>query len=82
MDRSELLAQARLYPATLRFRDVCALAESFGWVLAREAPGSHRIYKRAGHMELVVLQEGKNGMAKVYQVRQIVRLILKLGEIQ
>lgn len=82
MYRSRLLAQARLYPATLRFRDACMLVELFGWTLAREAKRSHRIYKRAGHMALVVLQEGQNGMAKAYQVRQIVRLILALGEVQ
>ena len=80
MDRAELLEKARTNLRGLRFSEACALAEVFGWTLARSASGSHRIYKRAGVMGLVVIQEGPNGKAKAYQVRQIIRLIDELGE--
>jgi predicted RNA binding protein YcfA (HicA-like mRNA interferase family) len=78
--RADLLCEARANPAGLRFPQACALAEAFGWTVARSAGGSHRIYKRPGTMTLVVLQEGADGKAKAYQVRQIIRLIDKLGE--
>ncbi len=80
MNPTDLLKRARANPKDLRFSEACALAEAFGWTLARSAGGSHRIYKRAGVMGLVVLQEGTNGKAKAYQVRQIIRLIDELGE--
>jgi predicted RNA binding protein YcfA (HicA-like mRNA interferase family) len=80
MSRAELLSRARGNPAGLRFLEACALAEAFGWTLARSASGSHRIYKRPGTMALIVLQEGAGGKAKAYQVRQIIRLIDQLGE--
>lgn len=80
MNATDLLRRARTNPNGLRFAEACALAEAFGWTVARSAAGSHRIYKRAGVMGLVVLQEGKNGKAKAYQVRQIIRLIDELGE--
>jgi predicted RNA binding protein YcfA (HicA-like mRNA interferase family) len=80
MNATELLKRARANPKGLRFPEACALAEAFGWTLARSAGGSHRIYKRSGVMGLIVLQEGKNGKAKAYQVRQIIRLIDELGE--
>ena len=80
MSRADLLNQARANPAGLRFSDACALAEAFGWILARSASGSHRICKRPGTIALVVLQSGANGKAKSYQVRQLIRLIDQLGE--
>jgi predicted RNA binding protein YcfA (HicA-like mRNA interferase family) len=55
VDRADLLREARVNPAGLRFSQACALAEAFGWTLARSASGSHRIYKRPGTMTLVVL---------------------------
>jgi predicted RNA binding protein YcfA (HicA-like mRNA interferase family) len=80
MSRADLLREARANPAGLRFLEACALAEAFGWILARSASGSHRIYNRPGTMALVVLQEATGGKAKAYQVRQLIRLIDKLGE--
>ncbi len=80
MNKADLLKKARTNLKGLRFVEACALAEAFGWKLARSACGSHRIYKRAGIMGLVVVQEGPNGKAKAYQVRQIIRLIDELGE--
>ena len=80
MNKTDLLRKARTNPKGLRFSEACALAEAFGWTAARSASGSHRIYKRAGVMGLVVVQEGPDRKAKPYQVRQIIRLIDELGE--
>jgi predicted RNA binding protein YcfA (HicA-like mRNA interferase family) len=80
MSRAELLSDARVNPAGLRFSEACALAEAFGWTLTRIASGSHRIDKRPGTMALIVLQEQADGKAKAYQVRQSIRLIDQLGE--
>ena len=80
MDRSELLDRARRNPAGLRFTEACALAEAYGWVLTnRRRGGSHVIFKRPGVMQLINLQMGENGMAKAYQVRQLVRAIEQEG---
>jgi hypothetical protein len=48
--RDKLLQKARNAPRSLGFEELCALAESYGFVLARQT-GSHRIYKhRSGRM--------------------------------
>ena len=69
----DLHARARANPASLRFTEACTLAECFGWVLARQR-GSHRIFQRPGSMHLLNLQD-VNGMAKPYQVRQLLAAI-------
>lgn len=53
--------------------ELCQLAECFGFELARQE-GSHRIYKRAGHRELMNFQD-VNGKAKSYQVKQLLEVI-------
>lgn len=80
MPNADLLAKAKANPKGLRFSEACALAESYGWMLARSTGGSHRVYKRPGAMGMIVVQEGENGKAKAYQIRQIVRLIEELRE--
>lgn len=73
---SKLLTKARQSASNLRFDEACQLAECYGFELARER-GSHRIYKAPGVMALVNLQEVK-GMAKAYQVGQLLALIEEL----
>jgi predicted RNA binding protein YcfA (HicA-like mRNA interferase family) len=66
----------------LRFSEVLKLAQAFGFQLDRIS-GSHHILRRAGIPELVNVQNVK-GMAKPYQVRQLLKLVerhnLSLGE--
>ncbi|MEX2181736.1 MAG: type II toxin-antitoxin system HicA family toxin [Gemmatimonadaceae bacterium] len=52
---------------------MCTLAECFGWTFDRSS-GSHHIYKRLGDRRLMNFQEVR-GMAKPYQVRQLLRAI-------
>jgi predicted RNA binding protein YcfA (HicA-like mRNA interferase family) len=76
-DCAELLEAARANPSGVRFRDLLTLAECHGWIFARQS-GSHAIYKRPGERQLMTFQE-RNGMAKAYQVRQLIEAIDSLG---
>jgi len=70
---TELLAKARANPSGLRFAELCALAECFGWIFDRGL-GSHRIYKRPRNFTAMNFQDF-GGTAKPYQVRQLLRAI-------
>lgn len=76
-DCEELLEKARNSPNSLRFTELCQLAECFGWEFARQK-GSHALYKRRGSTQLMNFQNDK-GKAKDYQVRQLVDAIDELG---
>jgi predicted RNA binding protein YcfA (HicA-like mRNA interferase family) len=71
------LEEARANIISLRFGNLCALAECFGWIFIRQS-GSHRIYKRSGSTVLMNFQEDRNGRAKPYQVRQLLAAIDQL----
>jgi predicted RNA binding protein YcfA (HicA-like mRNA interferase family) len=82
MSARDLLDKALSSPQNLRFREMVALVEAFGFHLAR-INGSHHIFSHAGVRELVNLQD-VGGRAKPYQIRQFLRLVerydLELGE--
>ena len=73
MNDTKLLAKAARDPAACRFTEIQRLAEALGFHLSRVA-GSHHIYTHPGIPQLVNLQSVK-GMAKAYQVRQLLRLV-------
>ena len=52
MDPRKLLRKALASPNNLRFGEMTALTEAFGFKLSRTS-GSHHIYSRAGIPELV-----------------------------
>jgi predicted RNA binding protein YcfA (HicA-like mRNA interferase family) len=79
MNREKLLAKARNNPAGVRFTEACALAEAYGFQFARQR-GSHRMFEREGVWEQVNLQPERNGKAKPYQVRQLVKMIDEHGD--
>ncbi|TAN44822.1 MAG: type II toxin-antitoxin system HicA family toxin [Nitrospirae bacterium] len=60
-------------PANVRFQDICKLAEAFGFVY-KGGKGSHTAYCRNGIFEILNFQN-VNGMAKPYQVKQLLKLI-------
>ncbi len=72
MNPQKLLVKALRNPAGLRFEELCALAEAFGFTRAR-TNGSHHIFIHPAVQELVNLQNVA-GDAKAYQVRQLLRL--------
>ena len=68
----KLLEKALRSPHGLRFKESKKLAQAFGFRLDRVS-GSHPIFNRAGIPQLVNLQDC-GGMAKAYQVRQLLKL--------
>lgn len=78
--RQKLLDKARNNPAGIRFREICLLAEQVGFA-KRGGKGSHVVYEKDGVEEILTFQDRK-GMAKPYQVRQLLAVIekYKLGE--
>jgi hypothetical protein len=72
----KLLRQALDAPHTLRFEELCYLARSFDFV-ERGGEGSHRIYKRPGRRPLSF--QNCNGMAKEYQVKQLLDALRELN---
>jgi hypothetical protein len=75
----KVLDGAREKPEGVGFSDLCALAECYGWVFARQR-GSHWMFKRAGNPRLMNFQETTNGRAKPYQVRQLLDAIDGLAD--
>jgi len=73
MKKRKLLQKAITGPKNIRFNEVIALAEAFGFRLNRIA-GSHHIYSHPGVLELVNLQDDE-GKAKPYQIRQLLKLV-------
>jgi predicted RNA binding protein YcfA (HicA-like mRNA interferase family) len=59
----------------IRFSDMTAMVEAFGFRFSRRN-GSHHIYTHPNIPELVNLQE-VGGEAKPYQIRQFMKLVEK-----
>jgi hypothetical protein len=45
----------------------------------RKTSGSHRVYKRAVEPSFTMTVQDVGGMAKPYQVKQFINILLKLG---
>lgn len=60
-------------PKNLRFSEMVALVEAFGFSLSRIS-GSHHIFEHPDVRELVNLQE-VGGRAKPYQIKQFLTLV-------
>ncbi len=69
----KLLSLALRNPAGLRFDQLCSLAEATGFRLARVS-GSHHIYSHTA-LRLSINLQSVGGMAKAYQVRQLLKII-------
>ena len=81
MIKRKLLAKALAGSKNIRFAEMRALVEAFGFRLARVS-GSHHIFEHPGIPELVNIQNAK-GKAKPYQIRQFLQIVeaynLQLG---
>ena len=74
----KILEQARNNPRGVRLRDACKLAEKFGFT--HRAGGKHpNVYKRKGFPMTLNFQDAGHGMAKEYQVQQLLDAIDELG---
>jgi predicted RNA binding protein YcfA (HicA-like mRNA interferase family) len=75
MKKRKILDQAISGSKNIRFDDIAALAEAFGFYQSR-VKGSHHIFAHPAARELVNLQNVK-GKAKPYQVRQLLELVAR-----
>jgi predicted RNA binding protein YcfA (HicA-like mRNA interferase family) len=73
MKQRKLLQKALSSPRNMRFKEMVALVEAFGFRLAR-VKGSHHIYVHPEVEELINIQD-VGGQAKPYQVRQFLKLV-------
>jgi predicted RNA binding protein YcfA (HicA-like mRNA interferase family) len=73
MNKQKLLQKALSGSKNIRFSEAVALAQAFGFRLARVS-GSHHIFVHADIPQLLNLQE-VDGKAKPYQIRQLLRLV-------
>lgn len=78
---AKLLDKAARSPKNLKFEDLCALAECYGWVFQRQC-GSHRIYIHPGlgnAFGSMMNFQSRDGKAKPFQVRQLLEAIEELN---
>ena len=75
----EILGQMRVSPASIRFSDLCRVCDRF-FGNARQEGTSHRIYKTPWQGDPRVNVQNSKGMAKAYQVRQILKAIKRLSD--
>jgi predicted RNA binding protein YcfA (HicA-like mRNA interferase family) len=73
MNKRKLLHKILDGSKNVRFQDMVALAQAFGFRLAR-VQGSHHIFTHPGIPELVNLQNA-HGQAKPYQIKQFLKLV-------
>jgi hypothetical protein len=73
----DVIAEMRRNPKEIRFQDLCKVCDSlFGE--ARQKSSSHRIYKTPWLGDPRVNIQNDQGMAKAYQVRQVLKAIVRL----
>lgn len=73
----DILAVMRRNPKGIRFRDLCQVCDHY-FGEARHLGGSHRIYKTPWIGDPRVNIQNDQGMAKAYQVRQVLKAIDRL----
>jgi hypothetical protein len=73
MSKQKLLKKILAGSKNIRFDEMAALINAFGFELARVS-GSHHIFIHPAVDELLNLQN-VNGQAKPYQVRQFLKLV-------
>ena len=75
MNRKKILKKILAGSKNIRFSDMVNIVQGFGFILSR-TDGSHHIFTRSDIPELVNLQNVK-GQAKMYQIRQFLKLVEK-----
>jgi hypothetical protein len=74
---ADVLEKMRNNPAGVSFADVCRICDHY-FGKARQASGSHRIYKTPWHGDPRVNIQNSKGNAKAYQVKQVLKAIERL----
>jgi len=73
----DIVAEMRKNPKGIRYSDLCRVCDFYSGA-ARQASGSHRVYKTPWPGDPRVNIQDDNGMAKAYQVRQVLKAIGRL----
>ena len=73
----DILAQMRSNPKGVRFADLCRVCDHY-FGSARQRGTSHRVYRMPWQGDPRVNIQNDKGMAKAYQVRQVLRAIARL----
>ena len=76
---SELIAKMQRNPKSVSFQDLCRVCDHY-FGEARQKSSSHRIYKTPWQGDPRVNIQNDKGMAKAYQVRQVLKAIEHLEE--
>lgn len=74
---ADILAEMRRSPKGVRFRDLCKVCD-FYFGEARQQGSSHRIYKTPWIGNPRVNIQDDKGIAKAYQVKQVLQAIERL----
>ena len=72
-----ILAQMRNNPKGIRFKDLCRVCDHYFGV-PRQQGTSHRIYRMPWQGDPRVNIQNDKGMAKTYQVKQVLKAIERL----
>ncbi len=72
-----IVAAMRQHPKNIKFRDLCKVCDYY-FGEPRQKGGSHRIYKTPWEGDPRINIQNHKGMAKAYQVRQVLKAIDKL----
>jgi hypothetical protein len=73
----DILAIMRRNPKSVAFSDLCKVCDYY-FGEARQTGGSHRIYKTPWQGDPRVNIQNDKGMAKAYQVKQVLKAIERL----
>ena len=77
-DLSTAIQELRKNPKSIRFADLAKICDRF-FGTPRQRRSSHLVYLTPWPGDpRVNIQEGRNGMAKDYQVRQVIKALEKL----
>jgi hypothetical protein len=74
---TDILEKMRDNPKGMRIADVCRICDHY-FGQARQASGSHRVYKTPWIGDPRVNIQNHKGYAKAYQVKQILKAIERL----
>ena len=73
----KILARMNTSPKGIRFQDLCKVCDTY-FGEARQSGSSHRVYKTPWQGDPRVNIQNDKGMAKAYQVKQVLKAIARL----
>jgi len=73
----EILQSMRNNPANIRFIDLCRVCDHY-FGQARQASGSHRVYKTPWIGDPRVNIQNDKGSSKIYQIKQVLKAIERM----